>query len=74
MAEELERLRQQLREAEMRIVEEQRLREEEQRRREGAEAITRPTTLAEFLQACHGMSLTINIVTDRSLTTQGDVT
>jgi len=54
--------------------EEQRRREEEQRRREEAEAITLPTTLEEFLQSCHEMSLTLKVVTDQSLTTQGDVT
>ncbi|KAJ4353168.1 hypothetical protein N0V95_003597 [Ascochyta clinopodiicola] len=88
MAEELEKLRQQLREAEARASaeklqrkEEQRRREEaeaqvaeEQRRREKAEAVTVSSNLAEFLQGCHEMSRSINIVTDRSLTTQGDVT
>jgi hypothetical protein len=50
------------------------LREEEQRRREEAERIARPQTLMPYLEACHSLSLAIDIVTDRSLTTQGDPT
>jgi hypothetical protein len=50
------------------------LREEEQCRREEAERIARPQTLMPYLEACHSLSLAIDIVTDRSLTTQGDPT
>ncbi|KAK2468737.1 hypothetical protein H9L39_19664 [Fusarium oxysporum f. sp. albedinis] len=69
---EIERLREQLREA-------HRLREEEQRRREEAEEradASRPLTLQQYLETCHSLSLAIEIITDRScsLTTQGDTT
>ncbi|EXL39778.1 hypothetical protein FOCG_17630 [Fusarium oxysporum f. sp. radicis-lycopersici 26381] len=88
---EIERLREQLREAhrlreaaEGRALkeqhqreEEQRRREEEQRRREEAEKradASRPLTLQQYLETCHSLSLAIEIITDRSLTTQGDTT
>ncbi|RMJ01509.1 hypothetical protein CDV36_015742, partial [Fusarium kuroshium] len=95
---ELERLREQLREAhrlreeEQRRREaaegralkeqhqrekEQRRREEEQRRREEAEKLadeSRPLTLQPYLETCHSLSLAIEVITDRSLTTQGDTT
>ena len=71
-------------EAENRALDEQRLREDEQRRREDeqrrreeAEIVARsarPQTLLPYLEACHSLSLAIQVVTDRSLTTQGDVT
>ncbi|KAI8658996.1 Protein kinase domain-containing protein [Fusarium keratoplasticum] len=57
--------------------EEQRRREEEQRRREEAEKLadaSRPLTLQPYLETCHSLSLDIEILTDRSLTTQGDTT
>ncbi|RYP19772.1 hypothetical protein DL766_008357 [Monosporascus sp. MC13-8B] len=63
--------------AEIRVLEEQRLREEEQRRREEAEDLaktSRPQVLQQYLEACHSLSLAIQVVTDRSLTTQGDTT
>ncbi|KAH8759304.1 hypothetical protein F5883DRAFT_426690, partial [Diaporthe sp. PMI_573] len=47
--------------------EEQCRREEEQRRREEAEE-----TLEPYLEACYFLGLAIEVVTDRSLTTQGD--
>jgi len=61
-------------EAELRQEEEQRLRKEEQRRREIAEQRTRPTTLPDFLQRCHDLYSSINVVLDKSLTTRGDIT
>ncbi|KAH8651684.1 hypothetical protein BGZ61DRAFT_500921 [Ilyonectria robusta] len=57
--------------------EEQRRREEEQRRREEAEeraGASLPLTLHQYLETCHSLSLAIKVVTDRSLTTQGDTT
>ena len=57
--------------------EEQRRREEEQRRREAAEADaqqSQPQSLIEFLEACHNLSLSLEVVTDASSTTQGDTT
>ncbi|KAI8954159.1 hypothetical protein F4801DRAFT_534524 [Xylaria longipes] len=57
--------------------EEQSLRKEEQRRREDAEKLaegSRPQALRQYLEACHSLSLAIQVVTDRSLTTQGDTT
>ncbi|KAK4442173.1 putative spok spore killer [Podospora aff. communis PSN243] len=64
-------------EEQRRREEEQRRREEEQRRREDAEEVaktSRPQTLAPYLEACHDLNLAIKVVTDRSLTTQGDAT
>jgi hypothetical protein len=49
--------------------------QEEQCRREEAEAVARLSrlkTLREYIQACHEFSLRIQEVTDRTLTTQGD--
>ncbi|KAL5589606.1 hypothetical protein FOVSG1_011473 [Fusarium oxysporum f. sp. vasinfectum] len=66
----LERLRKQL-------EEEQRLRKEEQRRREAAEkraSASQPLSLNSYLETCHTLRLSIDVVTDRSLTTQGDTT
>ncbi|KAK0655611.1 hypothetical protein B0T16DRAFT_15030 [Cercophora newfieldiana] len=57
--------------------EEQRRREEEQRRREEAEEVAKTSrlqTLTSYLEACHALNLAIEVVTDRSLTTQGDTT
>ena len=47
---------------------------EEQRRREAAELQTRRTTLPNFLQRCHDLCTSIEVVNDKSLTTQGDIT
>ncbi|KAF4952533.1 hypothetical protein FSARC_12615 [Fusarium sarcochroum] len=55
--------------------EEQRLREEEQRLREAAEkraSASQPLSLSSYLGTCHTLRLSIDAVTDRSLTTQGD--
>ncbi|RYP14253.1 hypothetical protein DL765_006504 [Monosporascus sp. GIB2] len=63
--------------AESRALTEQRRREDEQRRREQAEELAKasqPQTLQQYLEACHSLSLAIRVVTDRSLTTQGDTT
>ncbi|KAL2168368.1 hypothetical protein VTG60DRAFT_7346 [Thermothelomyces hinnuleus] len=84
MDDEIARLRQALleerrrrEEAESRASDEQRRREEEQRRREKAEEVaerSQPLRLEPYLEACHSLSLAIEVVTDRSLTTQGDTT
>jgi len=61
-------LRNKLAEAESRAA-------EEQRRREAAEADarqSRPKDLLEYLEACHSFSLTLEVVTDATLTTQGN--
>ncbi|KAI8686560.1 Protein kinase domain-containing protein [Fusarium keratoplasticum] len=63
--------------AEGRALKEQHQREEEQRRREEAEKLadaSRPLTLQPYLETCHSLSLAVEIITDRSLTTQGDTT
>ncbi|KAK0639601.1 hypothetical protein B0T16DRAFT_246376 [Cercophora newfieldiana] len=76
---------QRLREAaERRALDEQRRREEEQcrreeqqHRREEAEEVVKTSqlqTLTSYLEACHALNLGIEVVTDRSLTTQGDTT
>lgn len=73
-ASEQQRLRE---EAENRAFDEQRRREEEQRRREKAEEVARKSQLQAlegYLETCHSLSLAIQVVTDRSLTTQGDTT
>ncbi|KAE9565880.1 hypothetical protein CGMCC3_g17941 [Colletotrichum fructicola] len=70
MEAELAKLRRQLREADRRLG-------EEQRRREEAEELAKasqPQTIQAYLAACHSLSLAIQAVTDRSLTTQGDTT
>ncbi|KAH8744555.1 hypothetical protein F5883DRAFT_634226 [Diaporthe sp. PMI_573] len=64
-------------EAEHRASNEQRQREDEQRRREEAEEAaktSRPLTLEPYLESCHSLSRAIEVVTDRSLTTQGETT
>ena len=63
-----------LREEQRRREEEQRRREEEQRRREEIEEKTRGSNLSEFLERCHDLHTSIEVVTDKSLTTQGEVT
>ncbi|KAK5651304.1 hypothetical protein OQA88_12648 [Cercophora sp. LCS_1] len=63
--------------AECRALDEQHQREEEQRRREKAEEAAKtsqPQTLASYLEACNALSLAIEVVTDRFLTTQGNTT
>ncbi|KAJ9634904.1 hypothetical protein H2199_008768 [Coniosporium tulheliwenetii] len=67
----------QLAELRRQLEEEKRRREEEQRRREEAEANaeqSQPKTLTEYLAACHDFSIAIEVVTDKTLTTQGDTT
>jgi hypothetical protein len=81
LLEEAERRRE---EAERQVSEEQRRREEaerqvseEQRRREEAEGqalASQPQTLQQYLEACHSLSLAIQIVTDPSSSTRGDPT
>jgi hypothetical protein len=70
MEEQLAELRNKLAEAEARAA-------EEQRRREAAEADaqqSQPKDLIEYLEACHSFSLTLEVITDATLTTQGDTT
>ncbi|KJZ69734.1 hypothetical protein HIM_10874 [Hirsutella minnesotensis 3608] len=64
--------------------EEQRRREEaesralvDQRRREAAEQLavaSRPQTLQQYLETCHSLHLAMQVITDRSSTTQGETT
>lgn len=75
--EEIERLREQLREqqhlleaAESRALKEQRRREEAEQRA----SASLPSTLHQYLERCHSLDLSLKVVTDRSLTTQGDTT
>lgn len=66
-----------LEEVEARLAEERQRREEEQRRRELAEADARhsqPTNITQYLEACHTLSLALEVVTDATSTTQGDTT
>ncbi|KAI9766737.1 MAG: hypothetical protein M1840_006381 [Geoglossum simile] len=63
------------------LEEEQRRREEaerlaldEQRRREKAEQAIQPQKFMSYLKACHSLSLDIQVVTEPSLSTQGDTT
>lgn len=73
----LEEERRRREEAESRASDEQRRREEEQRRREKAEEAaekSQPLRMEPYLEACHRLSLAIDVVTDRSLTIQGDTT
>ncbi|KAH7115499.1 hypothetical protein B0J13DRAFT_533387 [Dactylonectria estremocensis] len=59
------------------LDEQQQQSEEEQRRREAAEeraGASQPLTLHQYLETCHSLSLTFEVVTDRSLATQGDTT
>ncbi|KID62983.1 serine/threonine protein kinase, partial [Metarhizium brunneum ARSEF 3297] len=80
----IEALRRKLREAENRALEEQRRREEaenralqDQHRRQVAEALTaasQPQNLQQYLETCHSLHLAIEVVTNRSLTTQGETT
>ena len=58
-------------------MERQRRCEEEQRRREVAEEraqAQQPLTIHQYLEACHSLNFAILVVTDRSLTTQDDLT
>ncbi|RYO76643.1 hypothetical protein DL764_010284 [Monosporascus ibericus] len=81
---EISRLRRLLEESERQREESERQRKdaesrvlEEQRRREEAEDLAKtsqPQVLQQYLEACHSLSLAIQVVTDRSLTTQGDTT
>ncbi|KAM4065625.1 hypothetical protein HRG_010646 [Hirsutella rhossiliensis] len=52
------------------------LREEQSRREEAEElaASSRPQNLSQYLGACHSLQLAIDVVTKKSLTTQGDTT
>ncbi|KAK0630868.1 hypothetical protein B0T17DRAFT_607648 [Bombardia bombarda] len=89
MDDEIARLRQALAETEQRSREnekrlrenaersrenEKRLRENAERLQEKTEQITRPQTLMPYLEACHSLSLAIQVVTRRSMTTQGNPT
>ncbi|KJK88393.1 hypothetical protein H633G_07733 [Metarhizium anisopliae BRIP 53284] len=59
------------------IEELRRLLREEQRRRQEVEELAKaslPLDLQQYLEACHSLDLAIDVVTDRSLTTQGETT
>ncbi|OAQ58949.1 serine threonine protein kinase [Pochonia chlamydosporia 170] len=66
----IEELRRRLREAESRA-------KEAEDRRDKAEALvtaSQPQNLQQYLETCHSLHLAIEVVTDRSLTTQGETT
>ncbi|KFY26001.1 hypothetical protein V491_01494 [Pseudogymnoascus sp. VKM F-3775] len=73
---------QRLREEEQRLREEEQQKskqaearaQEERRLREAAEAESQPKNLIEYLEACHGFSLALEVITDQSLSTKGDAT
>ncbi|KAH8907562.1 hypothetical protein BR93DRAFT_878021 [Coniochaeta sp. PMI_546] len=74
---ELETLRRLLREEQRRREEAESQREEERRRREAAEQLattSQPLNFEQYLEACHSLDLAVQVVTDRSLTTQGETT
>ncbi|KAK3695832.1 hypothetical protein B0T22DRAFT_497680 [Podospora appendiculata] len=78
---EIAELRRLIAEKDRQLAEEQRRREDaesralnEQQRRQEAEAKSQSQTLQPYLESCHSLSLAINVVTDRSLTTQGHTT
>ncbi|KAG5810663.1 hypothetical protein H9Q74_006359 [Fusarium xylarioides] len=48
--------------------------QEEQRRREAAEHLTRPQSIQQYFEACHELDLSAQVITERSLTTQGETT
>ncbi|KAK3046226.1 hypothetical protein LTR09_012274 [Extremus antarcticus] len=56
------------------IREKDRLLEEERRRREEIEETTRGSSLQEFLERCHDLHTSVQVVTDKTLTTQGEIT
>lgn len=77
MDEELGKLREQLEEAKRRTEDAEKRVREKQRRREGAEEAARtsqPLAIKPYFNAYHSLNLAIQILTDRSLTTQGDTT
>jgi hypothetical protein len=77
MDSEIENLRKELQEEQRRLQEEQRRREEAEGRLLAAEKLAKSSqlqTLQQYLEACHSLNLAIQVVTDRSLTTQGDTT
>jgi hypothetical protein len=75
--EEIARLQGLLKEEQRRREQAERRALQEQHRREEAEELAKasqPQTLQQYLKACHSLSLAIQVVTDRSLTTHGDPT
>lgn len=65
MESEVQRLQRLLQEAERRA-------EEERQRADNAEKETRPTTLDEYINACHELVFTeFSVQTDKSLTSKG---
>lgn len=67
-------MEQRIKELEDALHEGQRRLEEEQLRREQIEGTAQGSNLSEFLEQCHDLHTSIEVVTDKSLTTQGDVT
>lgn len=84
MEEDIKKLREQLQEEQRLRKEEQRLRKEEHRLREEEQRLrvaaeqrasaSLPTTLHQYLEICHSLDLSLKVVIDRSLTTQGETT
>ncbi|KAI1159000.1 hypothetical protein F5B18DRAFT_667149 [Nemania serpens] len=77
MADEIARLRALLEAAEKRFADAEKVIKKEQRRRKEEEERnkkSRPQALPQYLEACHLLSLAIEVVTKKSLTTQGDTT
>ncbi|KAF1814806.1 hypothetical protein P152DRAFT_430801 [Eremomyces bilateralis CBS 781.70] len=73
----IEDLRRRLLEEQQLAATSQRQREEEQRGRKAAEELattSQPQTLQQYLETCHSVYLAIQVVTNRSLTTQGETT
>jgi len=46
--------------------------QEERQQREAVEEHTRQKNLIEYLEACHNFSVALEIITNKTLTTQGD--
>jgi len=66
---------QRAKEEQKRAEEERKRAEEERKRAEEAEQRTRKTTLTEYLDLCHAhLFQSISVETDKSLSTQGDIT
>ncbi|KAL8383701.1 hypothetical protein RB595_010754 [Gaeumannomyces hyphopodioides] len=74
MADEIARLREAIAQAQRQTEEIKRQIEEEKRRREEVVRVTQPQTLGGYLETSHSLSLAIQVVTDRPLTTQSDTT
>ncbi|KAJ4317082.1 hypothetical protein N0V84_007535 [Fusarium piperis] len=75
MESEVQKLQRLLREAEQRADRERDNAERERQRADKAEEESRPTTLDEYINACHGLVFTqFSVQTNKSLTTMGSMT